>query len=60
MNMNEYEKAIADCKRSISFDANYSKAYGRLGYFASRLLYAVFSKDYLGLPALPRAVIRTQ
>lgn len=29
--LNENEKAIVDCEKALSIDANYSKAYGRMG-----------------------------
>ena len=30
--MDNYDSAIADCKKSIELDPNYSRAYLRLGY----------------------------
>jgi small glutamine-rich tetratricopeptide repeat-containing protein alpha len=31
--LNNNDQALNDCFRSIEIDPNYSKAYGRLGYF---------------------------
>lgn len=30
--LGDYQKAADDCKMALRYDANYSKAYGRLGY----------------------------
>ena len=35
--MENYEEALQDCKKAISFDPDYSKAYSRMGLIYSKI-----------------------
>ena len=49
--LGEYQKAADDCKMSLRYDPNYSKAYGRLG-----LAYSKMNKHELALGAYQNAL----